>query len=102
MHIVDTAEKVKGIAKEFIGNHLVTKQTGEEGAKCEAVYIVEKISIDKELYLSVTLDRANACPTFIFSPAGGMAIEDVAAETPELIFKIQVPIQDGLNDARLK
>ena len=85
---MDTPEKVKNIAKEFLGNHLITKQTGEKGVICNSVYIVEKVNIEKELYLSITLDRANACPTFIFSPAGGMAIEDVAEETPEKIFKI--------------
>jgi succinyl-CoA synthetase beta subunit len=46
------------------------------------VYLVEKISIDKEMYLSVTLDRAAGKPVFIYSPAGGMSIEDVAEEDP--------------------
>ena len=56
-----------------------------------AVYLVEKIGIEKELYLSITLDRKAGCPTFIYSPAGGMSIEDVAEETPDQIFKLQVP-----------
>lgn len=54
------------------------------------MYLVEKLKIDKEMYLSLTLDRANGCPVFIYSPAGGMAIEEVAEETPELIFKINI------------
>ena len=56
-----------------------------------AVYLVEKIGIEKELYLSITLDRKAGCPTFIYSPAGGMSIEDVAEETPDQILKLQVP-----------
>jgi succinyl-CoA synthetase beta subunit len=44
--------------------------------------LVQKISIDKEMYLSLTLDRAAAKLAFIYSPAGGMSIEDVAEEDP--------------------
>ena len=52
--------------------------------------MVQKLKIDKEMYLSLTLDRAGGCPVFIYSPAGGMSIEDVAHDTPELIFKLKV------------
>ena len=54
------------------------------------------------MYLSLTLDRAAGCPTFIYSPAGGMSIEDVAAETPEKIFKLPVPVSEGLDPAKLR
>jgi len=54
------------------------------------VFILYKLNIDKELYLSITLDRAGGCPVFIYSPEGGMSIEDVAHDTPEKIFKINV------------
>ena len=86
----------------MIGNSLVTKQSGEAGFPCGAVYIVEKLGIKKELYLSVTLDRAAGCPTFIYSPAGGMAIEDVAHDTPEAIFKMPVNMETGLDAATLQ
>ena len=66
----------------------MTKQSGEDGLPCNAVYLVEKIGIEKELYLSITLDRKAGCPTFIYSPAGGMSIEDVAEEDPSKIFKL--------------
>lgn len=69
---------------------MVTKQSGEDGLPVNSVYLVEKLKIDKELYLSLTLDRAAGCPVFVYSPAGGMAIEEVAEETPELIFKLPV------------
>lgn len=59
------------------------------------MYIVEKISIDKEFYLSLTLDRKAGKPVFIYSTAGGMSIEDVAHENPEKIFKLHVdPLQE--------
>jgi succinyl-CoA synthetase beta subunit len=72
----------------MIGNRLVTKQSGEDGMKVETVYLVQKLAIDKEMYLSITLDRAGGCPVFIYSPAGGMSIEDVAEEDPSQIFKL--------------
>jgi len=74
----------------MLGNHLVTKQSGADGLPVNSVYLVQKLNIEKEMYLSITLDRPNACPVFIYSPAGGMSIEDVAHETPEQIFKINV------------
>lgn len=69
---------------------MVTKQSGEEGLPVNSVYLVEKLKIDKEMYLSLTLDRAGGAPVFIYSPDGGMSIEDVAEESPERIFKLYV------------
>jgi len=101
VHIVDTPAKVGALSSEMIGKSLVTKQSGEEGFPCSAVYIVEKLGIQKELYLSITLDRGAGCPTFIYSPAGGMAIEDVAHNTPEAIYKMPVNMDKGLDAAAL-
>ncbi len=56
----------------------------------------------KEMYLSLTLDRAAGCPTFIYSTEGGMSIEEVAEKEPEKIFKLQVPPTTGLDDALLR
>merc|ERR1712166_681648 len=102
VHIVDTPEKVKTVAKEMLGNTLITKQSGADGLPCNFVYIVEKVGIARELYLSLTLDRAGASPTFIYSQEGGMAIEDVAHDTPEKIFKLAVNPLKGLEVADLK
>jgi len=102
VHIVDTPEKVQSVAKEMLGNSLVTKQSGAEGLPCNAIYIVEKIGIDRELYLSLTLDRAAASPTFIYSTEGGMSIEDVAHDTPEKIHKFRVNPLKGLDVDELK
>ena len=70
------------------GDFLKTIQSGEHGFPCNKVYIAETVDIDKEVYIAFTHDRKNQCVTFIYSPAGGMAIEDVAHETPEKIFTI--------------
>lgn len=74
----------------MLHNHLVTKQSGEEGLPVSFLYLVQKLNIDKEMYLSITLDRAAGCPVFVYSAAGGMSIEDVAHEDPSQIHKIHV------------
>jgi len=57
--------------------------------------MVEKLGITSEFYLSLTLDRAAGAPTFIYSAAGGMNIEDVAHNTPELVFKLPI-MEEGV------
>lgn len=86
----------------MLGKTLVTHQSGANGLPVNAVYLVEKLAIQKEMYLSLTLDRAAGCPTFIYSPAGGMSIEDVAEKTPELIFKLPVHPVTGLDQGELR
>ena len=102
VHLVDNADQAQQIASEMIGKSLVTHQSGPEGLGVQCVYLVEKVNIAKEWYLSLTLDRKAGCPTFIYSPAGGMAIEQVAEETPEKIFKLPVHPVDGLDQAALR
>jgi len=81
---------------------LVTKQSTHEGFKCNTIYIVETVNIAKEIYVAILHDRQNKCPTFIYSSEGGMAIEDVAHETPEKIFKIHIEMKNGLTEEDLK
>jgi len=95
VHIVKTPEEVQDIAEKMCGKTLITLQSDAAGFPCNCVYIVEKISISKEFYLSMTLDRKAGSLVFIYSPAGGMAIEDVAHSNPEQIFKIYVDINEG-------
>ena len=74
----------------LFGMPLVTKQTGPEGVTVHQVLIEQGMEIEREFYLSMVVDRVTAMPTMIFSKAGGMAIEEVADETPELIMKEEV------------
>lgn len=97
VHIVKTPEQVQEIAEKMCGKHLVTKQSGESGLPTNCVYIVEKLAIDKEFYLSITLDRKEGKPVFIYSKAGGMNIEDVAHNTPDQIFKYYVDVNKDLS-----
>lgn len=97
---MDSPDKVKEVAQNMIGNSLVTIQV-PEGLKCNSVYVVEKLNILSEIYLALTLDRAAASPVLVYSPEGGMAIEDVAHNTPEKIFKTHVDIDKGFTDAQI-
>lgn len=74
-------------AEEIIGMQLVTPQTGAEGKKVLRVLVEEALDIDQELYLAITLDRAVGQPLVMASRAGGMEIEEVAAENPDAIIK---------------
>jgi len=56
------------------------------------------VNIEKEIYVACLHDRQNKCPTFIYSPEGGIGIEDVAHESPEKIFKIHIDMKAGLTD----
>ncbi len=82
-----SAEEAESLAKQMIGMTLVTHQTGPEGKKVGRVLIEEGLAIDRELYLSIVIDRAAACPVIIASAAGGMDIEEVAASEPEKILR---------------
>jgi succinyl-CoA synthetase beta subunit len=63
----------------MLGKTLITHQTGSIGRKCNEVFLVEKIFLRKELYLSLTLDRAQGKMAIITSQKGGMSVEDVEA-----------------------
>jgi succinyl-CoA synthetase beta subunit len=62
--------------------------------------LVERMYMRREMYISIMLDRSAGGPIFIVSPAGGTSIEDVAASTPELIFKQPINITEGITDAQ--
>ena len=81
---------------KLLGTTLKTIQTGPNGAKVNKVYIEEGIDIEKELYLSVTLDRSTGRITFMASTEGGMDIEKVAHDTPEKIITFSVDPATGI------
>ena len=85
--IAKSPNEAETLATQMIGMTLVTHQTGPEGKKVGRVLIEEGLQIDRELYLSIVIDRAAACPVVIASAAGGMDIEEVAASHPEQILR---------------
>lgn len=87
VQLVRSAEETREVASRLLGNRLVTIQTGEPGQKVNQVFIEQGCDIARELYLGIVLDRAAARPVLMVSAEGGVEIEEVAAESPEKIFK---------------
>src|SRR5437868_11084355 len=85
--LAKSAEEAADIASRMVGMKLVTHQTGPEGREVRRVLIEETLPIEKELYLGIVRDRGEAKPVFMASAAGGMEIEQVAAENPDAILK---------------
>jgi succinyl-CoA synthetase beta subunit len=82
--------------KKILGMQLVTHQTGPAGQKVQRLLIEETAAIDRELYLGIVLDRAAAKLVFMASKAGGMEIEEVAAEDPDAIKKVYIDPAVGM------
>ncbi len=91
-------DEVREFAAGMLGQQLVTHQSGPEGLPVNVVYVEEGSGIDRELYLSMLVDREASRVAFIASAAGGMDIEKVAEETPEKIFTVVVAPDAGLQD----
>jgi len=96
--LANNPEEAEKLADEILGMNLVTHQTGPEGKLVKRVLVEEALDIDRELYIGIVIDRATESPVVMASPEGGMEIEKVAAETPELIFKEYINIATGFSD----
>ncbi|MGA9449765.1 MAG: ADP-forming succinate--CoA ligase subunit beta [Verrucomicrobiia bacterium] len=82
-----SVEEAVSLAGKMLGNVLITRQTGPDGRRVQTLLIASGAKIKKEFYLAVLLDRAAGWPLVMASTEGGMDIEEVAAKTPEKIFK---------------
>ncbi len=96
--LAKSVEEVGEYAAGMLGTRLVTHQSGPDGLPVGIVYVEQGSEIDRELYLSMLVDREVSRISFIASAAGGMDIEKVAAETPEKIFSVAVAPDAGLQD----
>src|SRR5690606_30306056 len=86
----------------MLGQRLVTHQTGPEGLPVSQVFVEEGSVIARELYLSLVLNRDLGQIAFIASAAGGMDIEEVAAQTPEKIIRVNIHPAAGLQPAQCR
>jgi len=94
---IEAAEaRVRELAEQMLGSTLVTIQTGADGKQVNRLYIEQGIDIDRELYLSVLLDRATSRNIVMASTEGGTEIEEVAADTPEKIITEEIDPGFGL------
>ena len=85
--LAKTLDEARQITQNMLGKPLVTHQTGGQGTIVRKVWVEEGAAIKKEFYVGMVIDRARRCPVLMVSPAGGMEIEELAKEKPELIFK---------------
>ncbi|MYL19178.1 ADP-forming succinate--CoA ligase subunit beta [Halobacillus litoralis] len=94
--IAKNLDEVRTYADEILGSTLVTHQTGPEGKEVKRLLIEEGCDIQSEYYVGLVLDRATSRVTMMASEEGGTEIEEVAAETPEKIFKEVIDPVTGL------
>ena len=97
-----STEEVRAAAAGMLGKRLVTHQTGPEGLPVSMLLIEAGSDIARELYLSVLVDRSREQLVFMASGAGGMEIEEVAAKTPEKIFRVHVHPAAGIQPYQIR
>ena len=93
-----SAEEALENIREMFGKTLVTQQTGPSGKTVNRIYIENGADIDRELYLSILVDRETGKTSFVASTEGGMDIETVAHDTPELIHSVSITASTGCTD----
>jgi len=102
VQLVKSAEEAATVAGNLLGGELVTIQTGPAGRTVKQVLVEAGCDIARELYLGIVIDRACGMPVLMASSEGGMNIEDVAANTPELIFKEAFDPDAGLQPYQVR
>ena len=88
--LCSTIEDVKVFADQWLGKNIVTIQTDNDGLPVNVISLEELTNINKELYMSLVIDRGSKSISMIVSEAGGMNIEEVAETNPEKILKAQL------------
>ncbi|MDZ4852799.1 MAG: ADP-forming succinate--CoA ligase subunit beta [Pirellulaceae bacterium] len=102
VQLVKSAAEAATVAKNLIGNDLVTIQTGENGATVNQVFVEQGCKIARELYAAVVVDRAASMPLLMVSSEGGVEIEKVAHDTPEKILREHFDPAHGLQSFQVR
>ena len=95
--LASSLEEVREYSDAILGMQLVTPQTGPEGREVKKILVAAACDIASEFYAGIVLDRQLGLPVLMVSAEGGMDIEEVAASTPEKIFKVSFDPSDGLS-----
>ena len=94
--LVRSVQEAREAAEFMLANRMVSPQTPPEGLEVTRLLVAAGVDIDSEFYLAITVDRANGTNTLIASAEGGVEIEKVAEETPDLIIKEPLDPRLGL------
>jgi succinyl-CoA synthetase beta subunit len=97
VRLAHSIDAVRSAGEAMIGHTLVTRQTGPDGRPVHRIYVEAGCDIERELYLSLLVDRASGRVTLIASTEGGMEIEEVAADHPEKIMRVAVDPVTGIS-----
>lgn len=105
--VAKSIEEVRSLANQILGMRLVTPQTSSEGKLVRKIYVEQNIfypgpTEPSEIYMSILLNRQKGHTILMYSPRGGMDIEAVAAETPELIFTEEIDPKIGLQPFQMR
>ena len=97
VRLARSRDEVRAAAAAMLGHTLVTRQTGPAGRRVSRVYVEAGCDIERELYLSMLIDRASARVTIVASAEGGIEIEEVAAKSPEKILRVSIDPATGFS-----
>ena len=100
--LVKSREEAIANAEKMLGSTLVTIQTGDEGKQVNTLYVEQGLDIARELYFGIVVDRETGLPCVIASQEGGMAIEEIAEETPEKITRVHYDPAEGLQPFQVR
>ena len=100
--LVKSAQEAKEVSEKLLGSTLVTKQTGPEGKVVNKLFVTAAVDVEKEFYLSLTVDNDGAGLVVIASADGGTEIEEVAEKNPERIIKQPVSVMMGMKDYQIR
>ncbi len=96
VRLARSADDVRAAATDMLGNTLVTIQTGAAGKQVNRLYVTDGVDIEKEFYLALLVDRATGRIALVVSTEGGMDIETVAHDTPEMITTLTIDPATGI------
>jgi len=99
--IVESPVEAEAFANEILGKRLATKQSGEEGKPVHTLLIEEALLSKMEIYIGIVIDRTKGCPVILASSQGGMEIEEIVREHPEMVITEMVHPAVGLRSFQL-
>ncbi|KAK7793614.1 hypothetical protein R5R35_004850 [Gryllus longicercus] len=98
VHLTKNPSEVTSLVGKMVGHKLITKQTPKDGIMVKKVMVAESVTIKRETYLCIVMDRLHNGPVLIASPCGGMDIESVAEKTPHLVKTVPIDIFEGISE----